>query len=31
MIIYSELMTNRETPTEQFTDSVSLKSDPAGK
>lgn len=30
MIIYSELMTNRETPTEQFT-TVSPKSDPVGK
>lgn len=31
LIIYSELMTNREMPPEQFMDSVSPKSDPVGK
>ena len=31
MITYSELMTNRETPPEQFMDSVSPKSDPVGQ
>lgn len=30
-MIMFDLMTNRETPTEQFMDSVSPKSDPVGK
>ena len=31
MMTYSELMTNRETASEPFVDSVSPKSEPAGQ